>query len=202
MNNYEIPADKESKLCNGTELSPESHMSITRPELQPIATAVPDIADDHGRYAKSSHRIFRPLYVIHVLLLFKPYLTGSSKGLEWSTGEAVMSVEGTVGRTSNIPTLVYKRLDEASSHWRFVTARPKLSVCIAWPVAASQSRTVSSSEADASVRSSGEKVTLLTWLLWPLSVCIARLVAASQSRTVLSAEADASVRQSGEKATL
>src|SRR5438477_299693 len=69
------------------------------------------------------------------------------------------------------------------------------------PVAASQSRTVLSSEADASRRPSGENATALTQSLWPLSVASHAPVAASQSRTVSSSEADASRRPSGENAT-
>ena len=64
-----------------------------------------------------------------------------------------------------------------------------------------QSRTVLSSEADASVLPSGEKATAVTQPLWPVSVCWWVPVAGSQSRTVLSTEADASVLPSGEKAT-
>src|ERR1700722_17077447 len=69
------------------------------------------------------------------------------------------------------------------------------------PVAVSQSRTVPSSEADASVVPSGEKATARTGSLWPSSVFLWAPVAVSQSRTVPSYEADASVVPSGEKAT-
>ena len=68
-------------------------------------------------------------------------------------------------------------------------------------MAASQSRTVSSSELDASVFPSGEKATAVTERLCPSSVCWWAPVAASQSRTVSSSELDASVLPSGEKAT-
>ena len=65
-----------------------------------------------------------------------------------------------------------------------------------------QSRTVLSSEPEATSLPSGEKATLLTQLLWPSSVRRAAPVAASQSRTVLSAEPEATSLPSGEKATL
>ena len=69
------------------------------------------------------------------------------------------------------------------------------------PVAASQSLTVLSSDADASVFESGENATELTLSLCPLSVAVQLPVAASQSLTVLSPDADASVFESGENAT-
>ena len=69
------------------------------------------------------------------------------------------------------------------------------------PVAASQSRTVLSSDADASSLESGEKATDRTESRCPSSVCCSAPVAASQSRTVLSLDADASSLESGEKAT-
>ena len=68
-------------------------------------------------------------------------------------------------------------------------------------MAGSQSRTVLSFEADASVLPSGEKAMAVTEPLWPVSVCWWAPVAGLQSRTVLSSEADASVLPSGEKAT-
>jgi hypothetical protein len=68
-------------------------------------------------------------------------------------------------------------------------------------VAASQSRTVLSPDADASSLESGEKATDRTQLLCPSSFCSSALVAASQSRTVLSPDADASSLELGEKAT-
>jgi hypothetical protein len=74
-------------------------------------------------------------------------------------------------------------------------------VCLWVPMAASQSRTVLSYEADATVVPSGEKATDMTESLWPLRVCLWAPMAASQSRTVLSFEADATVVPSGEKAT-
>ncbi len=71
------------------------------------------------------------------------------------------------------------------------------------PVAASQSRTVLSSDADATSLPSGEKATDVDRTReWPSSVCTERRpVAASQSRTVLSSDADATSLPSGEKAT-
>ncbi len=68
-------------------------------------------------------------------------------------------------------------------------------------VAASQSRTVVSFDADASSLESGEKATDQTQPLCPLSVCCSEPVTASQSRTVVSSDADASSLESGEKAT-
>ena len=109
MDNYYIPADKESKPCNATELSPENHTSITRPDSQPIATVVPETANDDDRYSRGSHRIFRQLYVTHMLSLLKLYSTGLSRRIEWSnTMEAAISIEGTVGRTSNVQTSACK----------------------------------------------------------------------------------------------
>ena len=75
------------------------------------------------------------------------------------------------------------------------------SVCKVAPVAASQSRTVSSLEADATSAPSGEKATALMEPVWPWSVCVAAPVAASQNRTVQSIEADATSVPSGEKVT-
>ena len=68
-------------------------------------------------------------------------------------------------------------------------------------VAASQSRTVSSSEADASSFELCEKATELTEPSCPSSVCCSVPVATSQSRIVPSHNADASSLESGEKAT-
>ena len=68
-------------------------------------------------------------------------------------------------------------------------------------VATFQSRTVLSSDADASSLESGEKATEQTTPLCPSSVRCSAPVAASQSRTVLSRDADASSLESGEKAT-
>jgi hypothetical protein len=70
------------------------------------------------------------------------------------------------------------------------------------PRAASQSRTVLSSELDPTSLLSGEKAIELTRSEWPLSgsPCGAP-VAASQSRTVLSSEPDAISLPSGEKTT-
>jgi hypothetical protein len=68
-------------------------------------------------------------------------------------------------------------------------------------MAASQSRTVLSYDADASSLESGEKATERTRSLCPSSVCCSAPVAASQSRTALSYDADASSLESGEKAT-
>ncbi|KFY83035.1 hypothetical protein V500_10208 [Pseudogymnoascus sp. VKM F-4518 (FW-2643)] len=93
-----------------------------------------------------------------------------------------------------------------------------LSVCSAAPVVASQSRTVLSSEPDATTLPSqsrtvlssepdattlpsGEKATDVTDIEWPSSVCSAAPVVASQSRTVLSPEPDATTLPSREKAT-
>ena len=75
------------------------------------------------------------------------------------------------------------------------------SLCKAMPVAACQSRTVWSSEADAISVPSGEKATALAVLVWPRSVCVVAPVAACQSRTTQSLEADATSVPSGEKAT-
>ena len=69
------------------------------------------------------------------------------------------------------------------------------------PVAAPQSRTVLSSDADASSLELGEKATDKTSLLCPSSVCYSAPVAASQSRTVESLDADASSLELVEKAT-
>ena len=68
-------------------------------------------------------------------------------------------------------------------------------------MAASQSLTVLSSDADATGLPSGEKATALTQSEWPSSVCSAAPVAASQSLTVSSSDADATSLPSGEKAT-
>jgi hypothetical protein len=68
------------------------------------------------------------------------------------------------------------------------------------PVVASQSRTVSSSEPEASTLPSDEKPTAVTLLLWPLSVCLQAPVVVPQSRTVLSHEPEAGTLPSGEKA--
>ena len=75
------------------------------------------------------------------------------------------------------------------------------SACKAAPLAASQSRTVWSLEADATSVPSGEKATALTEPVWPWSVCVVAPVAASQSRTVWSVEADAISVPSDEKVT-
>ena len=69
------------------------------------------------------------------------------------------------------------------------------------PVAAPQSRTVMSIDADASSLELAEKATEITQWLCPLSVCCSAPVAASQSRTVSSSDADASSLESAEKAT-
>lgn len=72
--------------------------------------------------------------------------------------------------------------------------------CYSVPVAAPQSHTVLSSDADVSSFESGEKATDLTQLLYPSSVCCSVPVAVSQSCTVLSPDADASSFESGKKA--
>ena len=69
------------------------------------------------------------------------------------------------------------------------------------PVAASQSLTVLSFDADASVFESWENATDMTKLVWPLSVAVQSPVAASQSLMVLSCDADATVFESWENAT-
>ena len=69
------------------------------------------------------------------------------------------------------------------------------------PVPVSQSRTVSSHDADATSWPSGEKATALTDPEWPSSMLWQDPVPASQSRTVLSTDADATSWPSGEKAT-
>jgi hypothetical protein len=76
-----------------------------------------------------------------------------------------------------------------------------LSVCSGAPVAASQSRTVPSPDADASRVPSAENATDLTEPVCPSSVCSGAPVAASQSRTVRSSDADASRVPSAENAT-
>lgn len=76
-----------------------------------------------------------------------------------------------------------------------------LRVCSSLPVAASQSRTVLSSEPNTSYSSSGEKVTDVTELVWSSSVYSIAPVAVFQSRTVLFYEPDAICLSSGEKAT-
>jgi hypothetical protein len=65
----------------------------------------------------------------------------------------------------------------------------------------SQSRTVLSWEADATVCPSGEKITAVMESSWPSRTYFCVPEAVSQSRTVLSREADATVRPSGEKVT-
>jgi hypothetical protein len=72
--------------------------------------------------------------------------------------------------------------------------------CFQAPSVASQSRTVSSSEPEASTLPSDEKPTAVTLLLWPLSVCLQAPVVVPQSRTVLSHEPEAGTLPSGEKA--
>jgi hypothetical protein len=67
------------------------------------------------------------------------------------------------------------------------------------PVAAPQSRTVLSSDPDASSLKSGEKATDQTRPLCLLSVCNSTLVAVSQSCTVSSSDADANSLEFGEK---
>ena len=69
------------------------------------------------------------------------------------------------------------------------------------PVPVSQSRTVSSDDADATSLPSGEKATALTRFEWPSSVLRQDPVPVSQSRTVSSPDADATSLPSGEKAT-
>jgi hypothetical protein len=65
----------------------------------------------------------------------------------------------------------------------------------------SQSRTVMSSDADATSWPSGEKATAQTGREWPSSVPRTAPVVASQSRTVMSLDADATSWLFGEKAT-
>ena len=69
------------------------------------------------------------------------------------------------------------------------------------PVAASQTLTVLSRDADASSFESCENATDMTTSLWPLSVCWREPVAVSQTLIVLSPDADASSFESCEKAT-
>ena len=69
------------------------------------------------------------------------------------------------------------------------------------PVFASQSRTVSSYDADATTLLSGEKATDSTQPVCRLRVCRVPPVFASQSRTVSSYDAEATTLPSGEKAT-
>jgi hypothetical protein len=76
-----------------------------------------------------------------------------------------------------------------------------LNVCGLAPVAAPQSRTVSSYDADASFLPSREKAIALAMFVWPSSVYRAALVAASQSRTISSYDADANVLLSHEETT-
>ena len=107
---------------------------------------------------------------------------------------------------SNCPRSV-SRYSPLLENSRLLITTLTLSVCRAAPVAESQSRTVLSSEADATSLPSGEKATALTSSKWPSSVCSAAPVAKSQSRTVLSREnmppeADATSLPSGEKATV
>ncbi|KAK2754608.1 hypothetical protein CKAH01_17405 [Colletotrichum kahawae] len=101
--------------------------------------------------------------------------------------------------TSATPKSVSSRVLE---HWSNARVRENpSSVCRGAPVAASQSRTVWSPDADATTWPSGEKATAQTEDVWPSSVCRGAPVAASQSRTVLSCDADATTWPSGEKAT-
>src|SRR5438552_3646337 len=69
------------------------------------------------------------------------------------------------------------------------------------PVAVSHSRTVLSSNADATSWPSDEKATALTPSEWPSSVLRQEPVAISHSRTVLSHDADATSWPSDKKAT-
>ena len=65
----------------------------------------------------------------------------------------------------------------------------------------SQSRTVASLDAEASVLPSGLKATQFTLLVWPVRMARVVFVATSQSRAVWSSPAVASHRPSGLKAT-
>ena len=69
------------------------------------------------------------------------------------------------------------------------------------PVAAPQSRTVLSSDADTSSLEPGEKATEMTEPLCSSSICSSAPVAAFQNHIVLSVDTDASSLESGEKAT-
>ena len=69
------------------------------------------------------------------------------------------------------------------------------------PVATSQSRTVASLDAEASVRPSGLKATEVRFLVWPVRTARVVFSATSQSRAVMSSLAVASHRPSGLKAT-
>ena len=68
-------------------------------------------------------------------------------------------------------------------------------------VTASQSRTISSYDADANVLLSHEETTALTLPVWPLNVDNTVRVAASQGRTVSSSDTDAITLLSCEKGT-
>src|SRR5881227_4467220 len=70
------------------------------------------------------------------------------------------------------------------------------------PVCPSQSRTVLSTEPEASFCPSGDQATPLTPSVWPSRVCSSLPVCPSQSHTVLSAEPEASLCPSGDQARL
>ena len=78
----------------------------TRPEEQPIDTAVPDIAEDDGRYSGGSHRWFSPWYVIQVPLLLKPYPTATG---DKRSVEAVPEANFATFLKSNVPSSVRRR---------------------------------------------------------------------------------------------
>jgi hypothetical protein len=68
-----------------------------------------------------------------------------------------------------------------------------------WPLLASQSRAVSSSDAVSTRRPSGLKTALLTSSVWPWKMARRLPLSASQSRAVLSLDAVSAGRPSGQK---
>src|SRR6187402_1108750 len=91
------------------------------------------------------------------------------------------------------------KIEFVTSNERLLTLLSTGSVCCSVLVAASQTLTVLSPDADASSFESCEKATDLTQLLCPSSVCCSVPVATSQTLTVLSDDADASSFESCEK---
>lgn len=78
---------------------------------------------------------------------------------------------------------------------------PRSSVAVQAPVVVSQSLTVRSSDAEASMAELCENATEWTLLLWPSSVAVQAPVIVSQSLTVQSSDAEASIAESCENAT-
>ena len=145
----------------------------------------------------------------HALSSLRPTperLTSCERGLviAFDASSAGVTVEAVGGndRFFSIKVPISVRREELIvSNARCVTTMPISSVAVQLLVAASQSLTVLSRDADASVFESWENATELTQPLCPSSVAVHLPVAASQSLTVLSRDADASVFESWENAT-